>query len=187
MPTATRRIGPIGTSTRLLIAAALLYLALFDWTTWGLTWYDGAIAAGLVAASVAAGLVARRYAHGPLRFTGPAATTLNCAAIIALVANRYTAGGAELFYGATLLVAAWRAQPGCEATVLSNLILRRDDQIGCPTFTPIDEAEARIQAARAETRTSLRSVLSVAGASLACCTTLFRSERPHARGASERR
>jgi hypothetical protein len=43
----------------------------------------------------------------------------------------------------TLLVAAWRGQPGCEATVLSNLILRRDDQIGCPTFSPIDAAEAR--------------------------------------------
>jgi hypothetical protein len=26
---------------------------------------------------------------------------------------------------------------------LSNLILRRDDQIGCPTFTPIDALEAR--------------------------------------------
>ena len=40
-------------------------------------------------------------------------------------------------------MAAWRAQPGCEATVLSNLILSRDDQIGCPAFTPIDALEAR--------------------------------------------
>jgi hypothetical protein len=55
----------------------------------------------------------------------------------------YTSGGAVLFYGATLLVAAWRGQPGCEATVVSNLILGRDDQIGCPTFSPIDAAEAR--------------------------------------------
>jgi hypothetical protein len=30
--------------------------------------------------------------------------------------------------------------------VLSNSILRRDDQIGCPVFTPIDEAEARLTA-----------------------------------------
>jgi hypothetical protein len=54
-----------------------------------------------------------------------------------------TAGGAELFYGITLLAAAWRGQPGCEATVLSNLILGRDDQIGCPAFTPIDALETR--------------------------------------------
>jgi hypothetical protein len=29
--------------------------------------------------------------------------------------------------------------------VVSNLILHRDDQIGCPTFSPIDEAEARLR------------------------------------------
>jgi hypothetical protein len=55
----------------------------------------------------------------------------------------YTAGGAALFYGATLLVAAWRGQRGCESTVISNLILRRDDQVGCVFFLPADEAEAR--------------------------------------------
>lgn len=143
MQTAARRIGPIGTSTRLLVAAAVLYLALFDWTAWGLTWYDGALALGLVAASLLAGLLAHRYSNGPLRFTGSAGIALNCAFIVALVANRYTAGGAELFYGTTLIIAAWRAQPGCEATVISNLLLHRDDQIGCPTFSPIDAAEAR--------------------------------------------
>jgi hypothetical protein len=55
----------------------------------------------------------------------------------------YTSVGTTLFYGLTLLVAALRGQPGCEATVLPNLILNRDDQIGCPMFTPIDRAEAR--------------------------------------------
>jgi hypothetical protein len=45
-----------------------------------------------------------------------------------------------------MFVAAWRAQPGCEATVLSNWTLRRDDQIGCPTFAPIDEVDARLAA-----------------------------------------
>jgi hypothetical protein len=28
-------------------------------------------------------------------------------------------------------------------TVLSNWILRRDDQVGCPIFSPIDAVEAR--------------------------------------------
>ena len=157
MRPATRRIGSIGTSTRLLAAAGLLYLALFDGTSWGLTWYDGALALGIVTATLALGLVARRYARGSLHFMGSAGVALNCAVIVALLVNRYTAGGAELFYGATLIVAAWRGQPGCEATVLSNLILGRDDQIGCPAFSPIDDAEARLRRHQPAARRSVRS------------------------------
>ena len=85
---------------------------------------------------------------GPVRLTGSAGTTANCLVLIALGVNPYTAGGAALFYGATLLVAAWRGQPGCEGTVVSNVILGRDDQLGCPLFSPIDEAEARLKARR---------------------------------------
>jgi hypothetical protein len=139
-----RRIGPIGTTTRLVAAAALLYLAFFDGTSWGLEWYDAAVGlAALPAAGLAFGLAARRYASGPVRFTGSAGTTANCLLLVALAVDPYTAGGAALFYGATLLLAAWRDQPGCEATVLSNAILGRDDQIGCPLFSPIDETETR--------------------------------------------
>jgi hypothetical protein len=145
----TRRIGPIGTTTRLLGAAALLYLAFFDGTSWGLEWYDLGVGLGVLpAAMIAFGLGARRYASGPVRFTGSAGTTANCLLLIALAVNPYTAGGAALFYSATLLIAAWRGQPGCEGTVVSNVILGRDDQIGCPLFSPIDEAEARRNARR---------------------------------------
>ena len=144
-----RRIGPIGTTTRLLVAAALLYLAFFDGASWGFEWYDAAVGLGVLpAAMIAFGLGARRYASGPARFTGSAGTTANCLILIALGVNPYTAGGAALFYGTTLLVAAWRAQPGCEGTVLSNAILGRDDQVGCPVFSPIDEVEARLNARR---------------------------------------
>jgi hypothetical protein len=140
----TRRIGPIGTTTRLIAATALVYLALFDGTSWGLRWYDAVL--GLVvlpALILALALVARHRGTDAIRFTGGAGTMLNCAVIVALLANRYTAGGAELFYGVTLIAAAWHAQPGCEATVISNWILGRDDEIGCPAFSPIDQAEAR--------------------------------------------
>lgn len=96
---------------------------------------------------VALGLAARHYLAGEsARFTGPLAICINCAVIVALVVNPFTAPGALLFYGATLLVAAWRGQPGCEATVLSNIILRRDDQLGCPTFSPVDSWELRHRA-----------------------------------------
>jgi hypothetical protein len=145
----TRRIGPIGTATRVLGAAGLLYLAFFDGASWGLEWYDAAVGLGVLpAAEIAFGLGAGRYASGPVRFTGSAGTTANCLVLIGLAVNPYTAGGAALFYGATLLVAAWRGQSGCEATVLSNSILGRDDQVGCPVFSPIDEAEARLKARR---------------------------------------
>jgi hypothetical protein len=150
MRTKTRRIGAIGTTTRLVAAAGLLYLALFDGASWGLEWYDAAVGLGILpAAAIAFGLAARRHASGPVRFTGSAGTTANCLLIVALVVNPYTAGGAALFYGATLLVATWRGEPGCEATVVSNVILGRDDQIGCPLFSPIDEAEARLAARNA--------------------------------------
>jgi hypothetical protein len=145
-----RRIGPIGTTTRLVVAAGLLYLAFFDGMSWGLEWYDVAVGLGaLPAAVIAFGFVARHYASGPVRLTGSAGTTANCLLLVALAVNPYTAGGAALFYGATLLVAAWRGQPGCEATVVSNAIFRRDDQIGCPLFSPIDEGEARLAAPNA--------------------------------------
>ncbi len=140
-----RRIGTIGTVSRVIVGLGLLYLACTHGRlSWGLTWYDAVL--GLIAfpaVMVVTGLAARRFAHRPVRFTGPLGLAVNTAVIVALLANRYTVGGAELFYGATLLVAAWRAQPGCEATVLSNLLLSRDDQIGCPAFTPIDALEAR--------------------------------------------
>ena len=67
------------------------------------------------------------------------------AVIVALVVNEFTGGGATLVYGATLLFFEWAGQPGCEATVLPNLILRRNDQIGCPTFSPVDRLEARLR------------------------------------------
>jgi hypothetical protein len=157
----SRRIGPVGTTTRLVAAAGLLYLAFFDGTSWGLEWYDAAVGLALLPAAVIAfGLVARRYASGPVRFTGSAGTTANCLLIVGLAVNPYTAGGAALFYGATLLVAAWRGQPGCEASVVSNAILGRDDQIGCPVFSPIDDAEARLHAHRLARGRQPRSAVS---------------------------
>ena len=143
-----RRIGPIGTTSRVLAGLGLLYLALSDGgLSWGLRWYD--VALGLVAlpaVMLGVGLAASRFWNGPVRFTGPIALAVNAALGVALFATQYTAGGAALFVGTTLIVAAWLAQPGCELSVLSNAILRRDDQIGCFVFTPIDELERRLSA-----------------------------------------
>lgn len=145
------RIGPIGTATRVLVGLGLLYLALADGASWGLAWHEPLL--GLVAfpaVMLVFGLGAQLFAQGPVRFDGPVGIAANTAVIAGLVLVDYTASAAALFYGTTLLVAAWRAQPGCEATVLSNWILGRNDQIGCPTFTPIDEVEARLWERRSE-------------------------------------
>jgi hypothetical protein len=153
-PTTTkRRIGPVGTAVRVAGGLGLIYLAGANGLSWDVEWYDPIIGlAVLPAIMLTVGLVARRHATEPLHLTGPMWTCLNCVVIVALVANPYTGGGAALFYGATMLIAAWRGQPGCEITVIPNVILRRDDQIGCPTLSVIDEAEARLR--RAESAAS---------------------------------
>jgi hypothetical protein len=151
MAKATRDIGPVGTAARVVIGLGLLYIAGgASLLSWGIEWQDAIIGlVALPALMVALGVVARRFARGPIRFTGPLGIALNCAVVVALIANGYTGGGAMIFYGATLLIAAWRGQAGCEATVVSNWVLGRDDQIGCPTFTPIDELEAHLRGGRA--------------------------------------
>jgi hypothetical protein len=140
-----RRIGPLGTALRIGVAGGLLYLAGgADGLSWEVEWYD--LAGGLVllpGLTLLLGLAARRYSAKPVRFNGPGGHVANCAAIVVLVANPYTGGAATLFYATTLVLAALRGQPGCEITVLSNWILRRDDQVGCPVFWPIDALEAR--------------------------------------------
>jgi hypothetical protein len=143
MTTKVRSIGPVGTTLRVVVGLGLLYLAGgADGLSWGVEWYDPLLGlVALPAITLALGLGARRYAAESVGFDGPLGIAINCAVIVALIV--YIGSGAILFYGATLLVAAWRGLPGCEATVLPNMILRRDDQIGCPTFSPIDEAEAR--------------------------------------------
>lgn len=48
---------------------------------------------------------------------------------------------ALLFYGTSMLAAAARGYRGCEVLAISNWILRRDDQVGCLLFQPLDRAE----------------------------------------------
>jgi hypothetical protein len=147
MARTTRGIGPVGAAARVLAGFGLLYIAGgANGLSWGIEWQDAII--GLIALPVlmvAFGLAARRYARGPVNFTGPLGIALNLAVIVALIANDHTGGGATIFYGTMMLIAAWRGQAGCEGTVVSNWILGRDDQIGCPPFTPIDEVEAHLR------------------------------------------
>jgi hypothetical protein len=138
-----RRIGPIGTWSRAVVGVALVVVGFLGTVRpSGIAWYE--LVLGLAALTVLVVMVAvivGHYRSSPLRLTGPLGTGVNCLVIVGLASNHVTGPTVELFYGATLLVAAWRGQPGCEATVISNLVLGRDDQIGCPLFSPIDNAE----------------------------------------------
>lgn len=138
--TRSRRIGPIGTTVRAVLGLALLAFALSR----HVEPYE--IVLGLVvfpAVMVSIGLIGQRFVGRPIRFTGSGGIALNCVVIVVLFAIPYTEGAAALFYGVSLMVAAARGAPHCEATILSNVILRNDDQIGCPTLTPIDSFERR--------------------------------------------
>ena len=153
-----RQIGPIGTGARIAGGVGLVVLAFLDRPAGligGVEPYElvlGLIA--LPAASIVVGLLARRHSDRPLRFTGTAGTAANMAVLILLFANPYTASAAALFYGPAMLIGAWRGRAGCEGMVLSNWVLGRDDQIGCPILTPIDAAEAHLRrgAAMADAR-----------------------------------
>jgi hypothetical protein len=147
-----RRIGPVGTALRVVSGLALLYLAgAVEGGAWDVGWFDPIVGfVVLPAVMLVVGLLARRFAGGPVHLTGVVGHLANVAIIVVLLINPYTAGGATLFYGATMLVAAWLGQRGCESTVISNLILRRNDQIGCPLFLPIDELESRWRRAGSE-------------------------------------
>ena len=52
-----------------------------------------------------------------------------------------TRDATAVFYGASLLLAVARGYPGCEVLAVSNWVMRRDDQVGCVFFTPIDRLE----------------------------------------------
>jgi hypothetical protein len=145
-----REIGPVGTALRVVTGLGFLYLAgAVEGGSWDVDWFDPLVGfIALPGVMLGVGLIARRYASGPVHFTGVLGHAVNAVVIVGLLVNPYTAGGAVLFYGATMLVAAWRGQRGCEGTVIANLILQRDDQVGCPLFWPADEAEARWTATR---------------------------------------
>jgi hypothetical protein len=136
----TRSIGPWGTTARVVVGTAMLV---------------GAVILGIGALDAALGLVVfplvvvalvairDRYAT-PLRLTGTVSPCLTCA--VGVAAFLLVPVAALLFYGSSMLVAAARGYGGCEIFAISNWVRRRDDQVACPVFDPIDRAERRAAA-----------------------------------------
>ena len=133
-------LGPVGRVARVVVGILFVYLAFFwrdpDWVdpVLGLVVMPGVVLAGIL-------LWTRRWPQ-PIRATGPLGHALNLAVLIPLFALPATAGGAFLFYGSSMLVAAANRGGACEMTAVSNTLLGRDDAVGCPLFGPLDAVEA---------------------------------------------
>ena len=147
-----RSIGRIGTAARLLLGLDLVGSVV-----------HGQFATHLVPASWALGLLgfpalvlgwhSRRIRRHPAPFHD--ASLLSIILSVALPLALYltwwyapavsvTSDATLLFVGGSLVLAALRADAGCELLVLSNWLLRRNDQLACAVLTPLDMLEQRL-------------------------------------------
>jgi hypothetical protein len=131
-------IGPAGAIARAAVGALLIALELF-WRD--PSWWDPLVALGLAAVVTGFMAIRARRRRAPLDATGPLAHALSVLAVIPLLFLPATSGGTLLFYGGSMLLAAWRRSCGCEVTVVSNALLGRADQVGCALFAPVDAVE----------------------------------------------
>lgn len=139
-------LGPVGVAARVAVGVLLIYLAFF-WND--ASWVDP-LAGLVVLPAIVTGLLSlhARRAPEPLVATGPMGHLVNCVVILALVLNPVTAGAAFIFYGASMLVAATRRAGHCEVSAVSNVILGRRDEVGCPLFWPLDTLEGAVRRGR---------------------------------------
>lgn len=146
MTTEKRRIGLVGTLARIAVGIAFIYFALTEFgdPKWDLDWY--AVPLGLVvfpAALLLFQTVRLRFTNQTLNATGVLGFCLNLAIGALLISLDITRDAALLFYGTSMLLAAARGYAGCEVLAITNWILRRDDQVGCVLFSPLDEIESK--------------------------------------------
>ena len=144
-----RQIGPLGTAARLIVGMGLLVSVLYGHVAGDLRpgpWLLGFV----VFPAVPLAWQWRRFRRTPAPFeaTGPVAQVLNVAVFAALYMTPdslpvlwATSDATLVFYGASMLLAAARGYAGCEVLAFSNWLLRRDDQVGCLLFAPVDYLE----------------------------------------------
>lgn len=142
--TASRRIGPIGTTARavggvLIIALSALY---------GIGWWD--VAGGLVALPLVAIAVTVLARHVVPPDTATRAPRLMSVAVLGPVLGLATLltfvspvdrPAIFVFLGASTLLAAARGEAGCEVLAFPNLLLGSRSAVWCPLYAPFDAAE----------------------------------------------
>lgn len=136
-----RAIGPIGTAGRLAVGAGIIAAA---FVLGEVRWNEAGLGLAVFpAVLLLAHLIRLHFSQAPLRATGPVGHLVNCAVLTLLLIVPATRDATLLWLSASMLVAAWHGYAGCESLALSNWLLRRDDQVGCVVFFPLDEWEAR--------------------------------------------
>jgi hypothetical protein len=139
-----RGIGPAGTAARVIVGGLLLGSVAQGHVARGFhlsSWVLGLV--GFPVLLLAGQWLRARRTPTQLRATGPVGHAFNLALFLALYLVESTSDAALIFYGASMLLAALRGYAGCEVLAVSNWLLRRDDQVGCAVFWPIDQLERR--------------------------------------------
>jgi hypothetical protein len=147
----SRAIGPAGTAARILLGGYMVGSVIEAEITHGFTPLLSAL--GVVVypgVLLAAQWAWARHGGRQLHATGPIPHLITLGAFMALTLipeyNRaidVTGDAAVIFLGTSMLLAAARGYAGCEVLAISNWLLRRDDQVGCIVFAPVDFAESR--------------------------------------------
>ncbi len=146
-----RDIGPVGTTARVVVGGALLGSLIYGHAVGPFRpapWVLGLL--GFPALILGGQWWRVRRSPGRIEATGPVAQVLNVAMFAALYFSpdyvptlSATSDAALAFYGVSMLLAALRGYAGCEVLAISNWLLRRDDQVGCLLFGPVDYLERR--------------------------------------------
>jgi hypothetical protein len=137
-----RKIGPLGTTARIVVGALLLGSVIQGHLARG--FHLSAWILGLVGfPALLVGLQRLRARRTPTRLeaTGPVGHAVNLTVFLALYLSEPTSDAALIFYGASMWLSALRGYAGCEVLAASNWLLGRDDQVGCALFWPIDQLE----------------------------------------------
>lgn len=132
-----RQIRFWGSVARLVVGTAMLVVA----AVLGVDGVDLVIGLAVLPLVEIGVLLARGVDATPLRLYGNAGHCINWG--VGVAAFSLLTVPALLFYGVSILLAFVRGYAGCEICAISNWLRRRDDQIVCPIFSPIDHAEAR--------------------------------------------
>lgn len=133
-----RAIGRLGTIARVVVGVVLVGVGVVAGGRW-IGWWRLALGLVVMPAVILVAHFARvAFATRRLVETRHVATCVNCAAIVGLVTFSVTRDATLVLLGTSMLVAAARGYAGCETLAISNWLLRRDDQVGCLLFSPLD-------------------------------------------------
>ena len=147
-----RAIGPIGTGVRIILGLILFGSVFYGQLIKGpfrpLSWVIGLLI--FPAIFIIWQYLRARRNPARLEANGLVATVLNVVIFFAFYftyvyapAIDFMSDAVCVFYGLSMLLAAARGYGGCESLAISNWLLKRDDQLGCLVFSPIDNAESR--------------------------------------------